>query len=145
MPRHSERRLLPYPPEAMFDLVADIERYPEFLPWCCGAKIRGKQGNQIVADLTAGTRGFKKTFTSIVDMERPRRISVSYGGGLLETLSNEWEFVPREGGCEVTFFIEFSFRSPLYARMAGTVFDKAFRVMVAAFEQRAEQLYGRMP
>ena len=143
MPRHFEQRLLPYAPDAIFNLVADIERYPEFLPWCHEARIRERKGNVIMADLNVGTRVFRDTFTSIVTLEMPNRISVKYGGGPLEYLSNEWRFAPKaDGACELTFYVDFAFRSQIMGAMINLFFDKAFRKMATAFELRAKELYG---
>ena len=143
MPRHFEQRILPYAPDAIFDLVADIERYPAFLPWCHEARIRERKGNVITADLIVGTKVFHDTFTSIITLERPGRISVEYGGGPLEHLSNEWRFMPKNGDvCELTFYVDFAFRSQLMGAMINLFFDKAFRKMATAFEERAKELYG---
>jgi coenzyme Q-binding protein COQ10 len=142
MPQHFDQRVLPYAPEKVFDLVADIERYPEFLPWCKGARVCSRKGNEITAELVVGYKVFRDTFTSVVTLDRPSRISVSYGGGPLAHLSNEWRFAPKDGGCELTFYLDFGFRSQLLGGMINLFFDKAFRKMAVAFEARAGELYG---
>ncbi|MDD5585548.1 MAG: type II toxin-antitoxin system RatA family toxin [Alphaproteobacteria bacterium] len=143
MPQHFEQRILPYLPDKMFDLVADIERYPEFLPWCREARICSRKGNAITAELVVGHKVFRDAFTSVVTLDRPNRISVNYGGGPLSQLSNEWRFAPINGnGCELTFYVDFAFRSPVIGAMINVFFDKAFRKMAAAFEERAKELYG---
>src|SRR5271156_5538748 len=91
MPTHAEQRVLPYTPEQLFDLVADIERYPEFLPWCLGARIRDRQGDEITADLAIGFKVYRERFTSHVVLMRPGRIHVTYSEGPFRYLQNEWQ------------------------------------------------------
>lgn len=142
MPEHYERRILPYTPEQMFDLVADIEKYPEFLPWCRSVRILNRKGNRVTASLEAGSKVLNDAFTSVVTFERPTKISVSYGGGSLKRLDNEWGFAAHKDGCEVTFALAFAFRSALLGGMMSLAFDRAFRTMAAAFEERARAVYG---
>lgn len=143
MPQHKEKRSLPFRPEQLFDLVADIESYPDFLPWCQGARIRERKGNIITADLIIGYKMFRERFTSIVTLERPHAISVQYLSGPLSRLTNQWEFKPDEkGGCDLFFHVDFDFRSSLLSAMMEMFFDKALRRMAAAFEARAKNLYG---
>ncbi|NTU76426.1 MAG: type II toxin-antitoxin system RatA family toxin [Alphaproteobacteria bacterium] len=143
MPRHYEQKQLPYSPEQMFALVADIERYPEFLPWCRSARVRARQGNVATAEMRVGFKGFYETFVTTAALKEPESIGVNYVAGPLSHLSNEWRFKEGEkGGCEVTFFVDFGFRSLLLSALMEAVFDKAFRKMVAAFEARARELYG---
>ncbi len=143
MPTHAEQRLLPYTPEQLFALVADIERYPEFLPWCVGARIRERRPNEIVADLIIGFRMFRERFTSRVTLDPPRRIDVAYTEGPFRYLNNHWIFEPAAGGCRVDFFVDFEFKSRVLQKVIEVLFGEAVRRMVAAFERRAEQLYGR--
>ena len=143
MPRHAERRVLPYTPEQMVDLVADIPEYPRFLPWCTGARIRSREGDDVLADLDIGYKVFQETFTSRVTLDRPRRISVDQLRGPFRKLANTWVFSPHgEAGCEVEFAIEFAFQSRLLNRMVGAVFERAFQKMVASFEERAAVVYA---
>jgi coenzyme Q-binding protein COQ10 len=142
MPRHAESRVLPYTQDQLFSLVVDIERYPEFLPWCLGARIRERQPNCIVADLVIGFRMFRERFTSRVALDPPSRIDVAYSDGPFRYLTNEWSFAAARGGCRVDFFVDFEFRSRLLQRLIEAVFTEAVRRMVAAFERRARQLYG---
>jgi coenzyme Q-binding protein COQ10 len=143
MPTHAERRRLPYRAEQMFDLVADVERYPEFLPWCMGARIRERKANVIVADLLIGFRMFRERFTSRVALDRPNRIDVDYSEGPFRYLNNHWIFEAQaDGACVIDFYVNFEFRSRLLQRMIGVLFNEAVRRMVAAFEGRARQLYG---
>ncbi len=142
MPQHAERRFLPYTPEQLFDLVADIERYPEFLPWCVGARIVRREEDRVLADVIVGFKALRETFTSKVTFDRPSAIDVEYQKGPFRHLENRWEFEPAEGGCTIGFFIDFEFRSRLLKNIMGPLFGEAVRRMVGAFEQRAKSLYG---
>ncbi|QIL02494.1 type II toxin-antitoxin system RatA family toxin [Sphingomonas sinipercae] len=143
MPRHSETRHLPYRPEQLFDLVADVERYDEFLPWVVAVRIRSSSETETVADLVVGFNAFKERFTSRVTKERPNRIVVDYIEGPLKYLKNEWRFEPADkGGTEIFFSVDFAFRSRIFEAIAGQMFDRALRRMTDAFEQRAAALYG---
>lgn len=142
MPVHAERKLLPYAPEQMWDLVADVDRYPQFLPWCAGAKVRSRTETELVADLTIGFGPFRESFTSRVTLDRPRRIQVTYENGPFRYLNNHWLFEPDPKGCRVSFFVDFEFRSRLLQRAIGVVFNEAVRRMVNAFLKRARDVYG---
>ena len=143
MPTHAERRVLPYSPEQLYNLVADIERYPEFLPWCLAAKIRRREGRTIHADLMIGFRMVRERFTSKVDLEPTRRIDVAYAEGPFKYLNNHWEFNEAPGGgCEIDFFVEFEFRNRVLQKLIEVLFHEAVRRMVSAFEGRARALYG---
>lgn len=142
MPTHAEQRMLPYTPEQLFALVADVERYPEFLPWCVGARIREKKPDLVVADLIIGFRMFRERFTSRVTLTSPTRIDVAYTEGPFKYLNNHWNFVPVTGGCRIDFFVDFEFKSRLLQRVIELLFHEAVRRMVGAFEGRAQQLYG---
>lgn len=141
---HAEKRVLPYSPAQLFDLVADVERYPEFLPWAMGARIRSRSENVIVADLIVGFKGIREKFTSEVTLNRPEmRIDVKYREGPFRYLNNHWIFneMP-DGSCEIDFFVDFEFRSRILQKIMGVLFNEAVRRMVGAFEARAAQLYG---
>jgi coenzyme Q-binding protein COQ10 len=143
MPRHSETKHLPYTPEQLFDLVADVQHYDEFLPWVVAVRVRSASETETVADLIVGFNAFKERFTSRVVKQRPERICVDYVEGPLKYLHNEWRFEPAaDGGTEVHFSVDFAFRSRLFEALAGTMFDRALRRMTGAFEQRAAALYG---
>ncbi len=143
MPRHSETRRLPYSPEQMYDLVADVSRYAEFLPWVIAVRIRQDSPSEMVADLVVGFKSLRETFTSKVNKLRPVRIDVDYLDGPLKYLRNEWHFQPDgEGGCRLDFSVDFAFRNRVFESLAGQVFDKALRKMTDAFETRAGELYG---
>ena len=143
MPRHSETRHLPYTPEQLFELVADVARYDEFLPWVVAVRIRSSSERETVADLIVGFSAFKERFTSKVVKERPERICVDYVEGPLKYLHNEWKFEPAgDGGTNLHFSVDFAFKSRLFESLAGQMFDRALRRMTGAFERRAAALYG---
>ena len=143
MPTHAERKRLPYSPEQMFDLVADVGKYPEFLPWCAGAKVRSRTETELVADLTIGFGPFRESFTSRVQLDRPRTATVKYEDGPFRYLNNQWTFKLDPAGCEVNFFVDFEFRSRLLQSAIGLVFNEAVRRMVNGFLKRARDVYGR--
>ena len=145
MPSHAESRFVPYTPAQMFELVADIEKYPDFLPWCVGARIRKRAGTVMVADLLIGFRMVREKFTSRVVLQEPERIDVVHVHGPLEHLTNSWRFHPAEGGSTVDFRNEFEFRSRILRGLIGALFHEAAQRMVAAFEGRAHTLYGEAP
>ncbi len=143
MPRHSETRLLPYTPEQLFDLVAHVEHYDEFLPWVVAVRVRSSSETETIADLVVGFNAFKERFTSRVTKQRPTNICVDYIEGPLKYLKNEWRFEAASGGGTMVFFsVDFAFRSRLFETLAGQMFDRALRRMIGAFEQRAAALYG---
>ena len=143
MPRHSETRHLPYTPEQLFDLVADVGRYDEFLPWVVAVRIRSSSEEETVADLVVGFNAFKERFTSKVHKTRPSRVCVDYVEGPLKYLHNEWKFEPAgDGGTNVHFSVDFAFKSRIFETLAGQMFDRALRRMIGAFETRAAALYG---
>ncbi|MBL8637086.1 MAG: type II toxin-antitoxin system RatA family toxin [Alphaproteobacteria bacterium] len=144
MPTHAETKSLPYPPQQMFDLVADVERYPEFLPWCCSCRIVSRQENVIMAELVIGYKLVRESFLSKVTLIRPDEIRVEYLRGPLRHLSNSWKFLPEEsGGCTIDFFVDFEFRNIFFQRLMGVFFNEIVRRMVSAFEERARSLYKK--
>ncbi len=142
MPGIKEVRRLPFSAEQMFDLVADVARYGEFLPWVVATRVRSDSETEMVADMLVGFKSLREKFTSRVIKARPGRIEVIYLDGPMRDLDNVWEFVPLERGCEVHFAVQFTFRNAVFEKLAGQYFDRAFRRMVEAFEARAEKLYG---
>ncbi len=144
MPEHRETRILPYTPEQMFALVADVEKYPQFLPWCVACRITGHPSpTEFTADLAVGFKMVREQFSSQVVLMPTERIEVRYVKGPFQHLRNEWTFRPApNGGCEVEFFLTFEFRSALLQTLIGALFEEAVRRMVAAFEARAKRLYG---
>ncbi len=143
MPTHAEKRVLGYSPKQLFDLVADIERYPEFLPWCLNARIRRRENNVVIADLVIGFKVFRERFTSKVALQPERsRIDVTYTEGPFRYLNNHWVFEDHPEGCAIDFYVDFEFHSRLLQKAIQPLFSEAVRRMVAAFEGRARALYG---
>ena len=143
MPRHSETKHLPFTPEQLFTLVADVKRYAEFLPWVVAVRVRSSSDTETIADLVVGFNAFKERFTSRVTKEAPDRIIVDYVEGPLKYLKNEWRFEPvADGGTNLHFSVDFAFKSRIFETIAGHMFDRALRRMTGAFEVRAQQLYG---
>ncbi|MDE8347854.1 MAG: type II toxin-antitoxin system RatA family toxin [Acidocella sp.] len=147
MTNYTERKLVPYTPAQLFALVADVAKYPSFLPWCVGARIRSKQGNVLVADLTIGFGPFREGFTSRVTLTPPDAtsycaINVKYENGPFKYLHNEWKFTPDAQGCVVDFYVDFEFRNIVLQKAIGVVFTEAVRLMVNAFLKRARTVYG---
>jgi len=143
LPRISETRTLQWSAEQMFDLVADVKRYPEFLPWVVATRIRSDGETVMVADMLVGFNALREKFTSKVFKDRPRMIDVDYLDGPMRELDNKWVFRPNpDGGCTIDFTVDFAFRNAIFEALAGQYFDRAFRKMVSAFETRAAVLYG---
>ena len=144
MATHSEQRSLPHSSEQLFGLVADVEKYPEFLPWCVGARIRSRESDLLVADLMIGFNGLNEQFTTQVKLDRvAMKIDVIYQDGPFKYLNNRWLFMSKNAGaCDLDFFIDFEFKSRLLQALMGPLFGEAVRRMVGAFESRALHLYG---
>jgi len=144
VPIHAEKRVLPFSAEQLFDLVADVESYPEFLPWCQATRITRREGDVFYSDMVIGFKMVRERVTTRVTLDRPRRIDVDYLRGPMRHLNNHWVFVPQPNGdCLIDFFVDFELRSPLLDRLIGVLFNEAVRRMVGAFETRARQLYGQ--
>lgn len=143
MPTHAEKRILPYTDQQLFDLVADVKSYPEFLPWCQKSIIHFQTLEQLEADLVVGFGFFQESFSSKVHLTPHQRIDISYEKGPFRYLNNHWVFMPQEkGGCEVDFFIDFEFQNSLFQSMMTFFFTEAVGRMMASFEKRAQALYG---
>ncbi len=143
MPTHAEKRHLPWTCEQLFELVAGVDRYPEFLPWCKAARILRREGDVFWADLVVAFKMFRERFRSKVTLRRPHEIDVEYIDGPFRYLNNHWRFEPApDGGCIVDFYVDFEFRSKFLQSLMEMLFNEAVRRMVAAFEKRAVQLYG---
>lgn len=147
MPTHTESKKLPYTPQQMFDLVADVGKYPEFLPWTGAARIRSDvdHGDHRVmdADLMISFRVFREKFTSrVVLWEADKKIDTAYLDGPFKYMKSNWHFEEAEGGCTVNFHVDFEFRNALLQGIIGVVFNDAVQRMVRAFERRAHSLYG---
>ncbi|WP_118132608.1 type II toxin-antitoxin system RatA family toxin [Oceanicella sp. SM1341] len=148
MPTHAEKRKLPYTAQQMYDLIADVDSYPKFLPWCAGARIRSRRqegdAEVVDADLVISFKVFRERFGSRVTL-RPQDmvIDVEYLDGPFRYLNNHWSFTDLpEGGCEVNFFVDFEFKSSILQALIGVVFNEAMQRIVRAFEARAATLYG---
>jgi coenzyme Q-binding protein COQ10 len=143
MPKHSETRRLPYSCEQMFDLVADVGRYAEFLPWVTAIRVRSNSETEMLADMIVGFKGLRETFTSKVEKQRPGHLSVDYVDGPLKYLRNDWTFRPDgDHACFVDFTVDFAFKNRVFEMLAGQVFGSALRKMIGAFEERAAVLYA---
>lgn len=147
MPAHSEVKFLPYAPELMYDLVADVAKYPEFLPWTSAARVRTRKpiadGEVLEADLVISFKVFREKFGSRVTLlPAEGRILTEYIDGPFRHLKSVWLFRPAMGGCEVDFSVDFEFKNPILAGIIGLVFQEAMQRVVRAFEARAATLYG---
>ena len=145
MPSHQETKILPYSAEQMFNLVSNIEGYPDFLPWCVGARIinRDNEKQIVLAELVIGFKSLRESFVSRVKLSKAERIQVTYEKGPFRNLENCWEFVDCREGCAIKFKIDFEFKSKILRAVMEPLFFGAVKKMVAAFEKRAEELYGR--
>ena len=150
MPRFSNRRRVLHRADQMFDLVADVERYPEFVPLCQALKIRQRKQNgdgteTVIADMTVSFKLVKETFASEVTLDREHlKILVRYLKGPFSNLENRWTFEAKgEEVCDVGFFIAYEFKSKMLATLMGAMFDAAFGRFSAAFEKRADMVYGK--
>ena len=148
MPKFEATRRVAHTPEEMFALVADIEKYPQFLPLCEALAIRSRKERDgrtvLVADMTVGYKAIRETFTTQVYLKPDERIiDVKYIDGPFKYLSNVWGFEPASDGCFVRFFIDYEFKSRILGAMMGSMFDRAFRMFAEAFEKRADVVYGR--
>lgn len=143
MPTHAEKRLLPYTPEKLYNLVSDVEKYPDFLPWCIALRVRSREVKMINADMIIGFKVFREKFTTRVTLNPPRRIDVEYLDGPFKYLNNHWIFKPiDDGACEIDFYVDFEFKSILLQKAIGAVFNEAVRKIINAFEARAHRIYG---
>jgi len=147
MPTHSETRVLPFTADQMYDLVADVANYPEFLPWTAAARIRSTTDRgdhvEMLADLVISFKVFRETFGSRVTLwPGSKRIETAYIDGPFRHMESEWAFRDVEGGCEVSFEVDFEFRNRLLQGAAGMFFNEAMQRVVRAFERRAQALYG---
>ena len=142
MPTHHETRFLTQTAEQLFDLVSDVDDYPNFLPWCVGLRVTSRDDNEIRADMVVGFKMLREKFTSRVTLTPKERIDVEYLDGPFRYLENRWLFIDKDGGCEIDFFIDFEFRSRLLRKIMEPLFHEAVRRMVRAFEKRATERYA---
>jgi Oligoketide cyclase/lipid transport protein len=149
MPKYETIRRVNHTPEQMFDLVAAVEQYPEFLPWCEGLTVRSRKVRDgvtiLIADMTVGYKALRETFTSQVVLKPAERvIDVRYIDGPFKYLQNRWRFEPAgEGQTDIHFFIDYEFKSRMLGMLMGAMFDRAFKMFAEAFESRADAIYGK--
>ena len=142
MPRFEEKRDFPYSADQMYQMVADVDKYPDFLPWCQGVRVYNQRDDSLYADLIIGFKMFRERFTSHVTFSDDR-IEVEYIKGPLKYLHNHWQFTAlEEGRCHVDFLVDFEFRNKIFEKMIGGFFTEAVAHMIHAFEKRADELYG---
>jgi coenzyme Q-binding protein COQ10 len=152
MPQFRTRRRVQHSAAEMFDLVADVERYPEFVPLCERLRVRKRSSGEgegtetLVADMTVAYKFMRETFVSRVTLDRPNmQIRVEYLDGPFSHLDNRWTFAPvSEQACDVEFFIAYEFKSRVLGMLMGAMFEAAFRRFAEAFERRADAVYGRV-
>jgi coenzyme Q-binding protein COQ10 len=144
MPTHAEQRVLPYSQEELYKLIADVESYPDFLPWCVACRITSREEDVILADLVIGYKMVREKFSSRVTLDPYNKVHVEYLSGPMKYLSNYWRFIPEEDGrsCKIDFFVDFEFKNPLLQKTINIFFHEAVKRMVNAFESRAIALYG---
>jgi len=141
MPRHQEQRLLPYPHDTVLAIVRDVARYPEFLPWCVGARVYDVRDDSFTADLLIGYKIIREKYTSRVHVSAPDSVRIEYLSGPFQRLENIWHFSePAPGQCLVDFTIDFEFRNKMLQKLASQLFLDVVRKMVGAFEARAKAL-----
>lgn len=147
MPTHSETKRLPYTADQMYKLVADVGQYPKFIPWCAAARVRSREphggGELMLADLVISFRVFRERFGSRVELfSDERRINTEYIDGPFRYMKSTWSFADADGGCDVSFFVDFEFKNAVLQGLIGMVFNDAMQRIVRAFERRAAELYG---
>lgn len=144
MLQHIEQKKLPYTAEQMYQLVAAVDQYSEFLPWCVASRINKREGKKIFfADLVVGYKMFRERFSSKVMLEEPHEIYIEYLRGPLKHLKNRWRFIPEpDGSCTIDFSVEFEFKNKALHKLSEVFFEQVISRMVDAFELRAVALYG---
>lgn len=142
MPTHAEQKTLPYTPEQLCAMVADVEKYPEFLPWCIASRITKREEGAFYADLVIGYKLVRERFGSRVTVSAPDHIHVEYLKGPMKYLSNHWRFIREpDGSCTIDFHVDFEFKSKILQGLMEVFFNEAVKRMVKAFEDRAKDLY----
>ncbi|MBL8639788.1 MAG: type II toxin-antitoxin system RatA family toxin [Alphaproteobacteria bacterium] len=142
MPLHSEQKILHHSADQMYHLVMDVEKYPDFLPWCLGCEIISRDNTTMVADLLIGYKLYREKFTSKVTTPEPHVIYVEYIRGPLKYLHNQWKFTKiNDEKCMVDFYVDFEFKNPFFEKFMGLFFDEIVRRMVQAFVKRADEIY----
>ena len=142
MKKHHEKRFVDHSPKQMFDLVSNVKKYPDFLPWCLGSRILNNDGDVLIADLIIGFQIYREKFRSKVVLNKNKNIiEVFYEDGPFKHLSNKWEFKKFNKGCEINFYLEFEFKNIFFQTIMEKLFSEAVKRMVEAFEKRAENVY----
>ncbi|WP_421704234.1 type II toxin-antitoxin system RatA family toxin [Aliiroseovarius sp.] len=147
MPTHGETRILPYTPDQMYDLVSDVRRYPEFLPWNSAARVRSQRERadgsiELEADMVISFKVFRERFGSRAVLVPKTRLDMEYLDGPFKYMKSHWEFRDHPEGCEIEFFVDFEFKNAVLQKLIGVVFYEAMNRIVKAFEARAKELYG---
>lgn len=142
MTQHAEKKWMPYTAEQLFTMVANVEEYPDFLPWCTGVYVRERSQQSILADMSIGYHMFRESFTSHVRLDPYEKIEVAFREGPFRYLNNFWSFENNDQGCTVDFFIDFELKAFALQAMMSVIFEKAAQRMLHAFEKRAHHLYG---
>ena len=141
--KHFENKFIKHDPEKLFNLVCDVQKYPEFLPWCLGSRVKKLNENNFDADLIVGFKIYREVFKSKVILDREKlKINVQYIDGPLKHLNNHWHFKKSKNGCEVFFLVDLKFNTKILNKVLDTFFREATQKMVMAFENRAKTLYG---
>ena len=149
MPKHTDEKHFNYTTPQLYALVSDVERYPEFLPWVKAVRVSERHQDHFIADVVVHFKAITEKYTCRVDVEPPQDeteaglINVSLVSGPFHHLINNWRFKPSDNGCEVQFHVDFAFKTPFLDKIIGSLFDRATRKMISAFESRAEQLYAK--
>jgi len=143
MPTHAEIKKSPYSAIQMYDLVADVDSYPQFLPWCLATRIKSRTDRFIIADMVIGFKMIREKYTSEVTLTENHKVEIIYKNGPFKYLNSHWIFEPTEDGtCTIDFYVDFEFKSAFLQKIIGTVFNEAVQLMIGAFEKRAKELYG---
>lgn len=140
MPRFEEQRVLPYPRDFLFEIIADVGKYPEFLPWCTAARVYNRKGDRFLADIVIGFKMLHESWTSEVTLEPPNRVISNYIKGPMKHLRNRWELTPHAEGTLVDIAVDFEFKNPILAKLMGSFFEDTSHRMIGAFEKRARAL-----
>ncbi|MDV7341443.1 type II toxin-antitoxin system RatA family toxin [Terasakiella sp. A23] len=143
MPTHAEIKYCPHSATQMYDLVADVASYPDFLPWCVATRVRENKDNRMIADMVIGFKMIREKYTSEVTLDPGKEVQIVYKNGPFKYLNSHWKFDEEpDGGCTIDFFVDFEFRSALLQKVMGAVFNEAVQLMMSAFEKRANELYA---
>lgn len=142
MPKYSERRLMPFTQQQLYDMVADVEKYPEFIPWLASARECERTDKMLIAEMVIGVQVFRDTFLSKALLTPPSQLDISYQDGPFKYLNCRWKFEPAQGGAKVDFHIDFELKSAVLKMLIGGFFGNAVSMMVKAFEKRARKIYG---